>query len=266
MATMVVSQLVLDTLKQIGLNLYERKLWVALLSRGTASAGELSELAKIPRSRSYDVLETLADKGFVMVKNAKPLQYVAIPPAEALERAKKKIKEDAEVSAKQIDTLKTSPTLKELDRIFKDGLELVEPGDLSGSLKGSHQVHDQLGTVFKSAKNRISIVSSAQALKDMHAKHEDTLKKLSSKGIDIKIAVHGKAEPEFMERLKSIAEVRQTSEQFGRFIVVDGKHVILGLTGDEAHPTQETAFWAQSEQAAKVFAPMFDHIWEHLSK
>jgi len=120
MATMVTSQHVLDTLKQIGLNLYERKLWVALLSRGTASAGELSELAKIPRSRSYDVLETLADKGFVMVKNAKPLQYVAIPPAEALERAKRKIKEDAEVSAKQIDTLKTSPTLKELDKIFKE--------------------------------------------------------------------------------------------------------------------------------------------------
>ncbi len=266
MATMVVSQHVLDTLKQIGLNLYERKLWVALLSRGTASAGELSELAKIPRSRSYDVLETLADKGFVMVKNAKPLQYVAIPPAEALERAKKKIKDDAEVSAKQIDTLKTSPTLKELDKIFKDGLELVEPGDLTGSLKGSHQLHDQLGTVFKSAKSKISIVSSAQALKEMHSKHEDALKKLSSRGVNIKIAVHGRAEPEFVEKLKSFAEVKQSAESLGKFVLVDGKHVILGLTGDEAHPTQETAFWAQSEQAAKVLAPMLDHIWEHLSK
>lgn len=265
MATMVVSQHVLDTLKQIGLNLYERKLWVALLSRGTATAGELSELAKIPRSRSYDVLETLADKGFVMVKNTKPLQYVAIQPAEALERAKKKIKEDADVSAKQIDNLKSSSTLKELEKIFKEGLELVEPGELTGSLKGSHQVHDQLGTVFKSAKSRISIVSSAHALKEIHAKHADTLKKISSKGVNIKIAVHGKTEPEFMEKLKNIAEVRQSSEQLGRFIVVDGKHVILGLTGDEAHPTQETAFWAQSEHAAKVFEPMFNHIWEHLS-
>lgn len=39
---MIVSQAVLDELKQIGLNLYERKLWVALLSRGTSTAGELS--------------------------------------------------------------------------------------------------------------------------------------------------------------------------------------------------------------------------------
>ncbi len=264
MATMVASQHVLDTLKQIGLNLYERKLWVALLSRGTASAGELSELAKIPRSRSYDVLETLADKGFVMVKNAKPLQYVAIPPAEALERAKKKVKEDADVSAKQIETLKSSQTLKDLEKIFKDGLELVEPGDLAGSLKGSHQVHDQMGTVFKSAKSRISIVSSVQALKDMHAKHADALKKASSKGVRIKIAVHGKAEPEFLKEMESFAEVKQISEPLGRFAVIDGKHVILGLTGDETHPTQETAFWAQSDQAAKVFEPMFQHIWEHM--
>lgn len=265
MATMVASQHVLDTLKQIGLNLYERKLWVALLSRGTASAGELSELAKIPRSRSYDVLETLADKGFVMVKNAKPLQYVAIQPAEALERAKKKIREDADVAAKQIDTLKTSSTLKELDKIFKEGVELIEPGDLTSSLKGSHQVNDQLGTVFKTAKSRVSIVSSAQALREMHAKHGDTLKRISSKGVKIKIAMHGKAEPELVDKLKSFAEVRQSSEGLGRFAVVDGKHVILALTGDETHPTQETAFWAQSENAAKVFEPMFNHIWEHLS-
>src|SRR3990172_7388149 len=99
---MVVSQAVLDTLKQIGLNLYERKLWVALLSRGTSTAGELSSLAKVPHSRTYDVLESLADKGFVMIQSTKPLKYLAIPPKEALERAKKTLKESMEVTIERI--------------------------------------------------------------------------------------------------------------------------------------------------------------------
>ncbi|MBM3304269.1 MAG: TrmB family transcriptional regulator, partial [Candidatus Aenigmarchaeota archaeon] len=54
----------LDALKSIGLNLYERKIFVALLAKGVATAAEVSEIASVPRSRSYDVLESLADKGF----------------------------------------------------------------------------------------------------------------------------------------------------------------------------------------------------------
>ncbi|MEM7823019.1 MAG: helix-turn-helix domain-containing protein, partial [Candidatus Aenigmatarchaeota archaeon] len=56
---MVASNQVLDALKSIGLNLYERKLFVALLAKGVATAAELSEIANVPRSRSYDVLESL---------------------------------------------------------------------------------------------------------------------------------------------------------------------------------------------------------------
>ena len=48
------------------LNLYEVKIWTALLSRGVSTAGELSDIANVPRSRSYDVLESLEKKGFVI--------------------------------------------------------------------------------------------------------------------------------------------------------------------------------------------------------
>ena len=91
---MLASQKVLDTLKGIGLNLYERSLWVALLARGSATAGELSEIAKVPRSRTYDILQSLADRGFVVLQTARPLKYLAIAPNEALERAKKKMQEE----------------------------------------------------------------------------------------------------------------------------------------------------------------------------
>ena len=57
----------LNKLKALGLNSYEAKLWVALLSVGTSTAGELSDIANVPRSRSYDVLEGLEKKGFIRV-------------------------------------------------------------------------------------------------------------------------------------------------------------------------------------------------------
>ena len=50
------------------LNVYETKVWLALLGKGIASAGEVAGISKVPRSRTYDVLETLEKKGFAIVK------------------------------------------------------------------------------------------------------------------------------------------------------------------------------------------------------
>ena len=76
---MIVDNYFLNKLRDFGLNSYESKLWVALLSRGSSTAGELSDISNVPRSRSYDVLESLQKKGFITVKQEKPIKYTAIP-------------------------------------------------------------------------------------------------------------------------------------------------------------------------------------------
>src|SRR3989344_5733735 len=88
---MIVQKDFLNKLKDFGLNSYESKLWVALLSRGVSTAGELSDISSVPRSRAYDVLESLEKKGFIVMKVGKPIKYLAVPPAEVVERVKKHI-------------------------------------------------------------------------------------------------------------------------------------------------------------------------------
>ena len=64
---MIVKEEFLSKLRlYFSLNLYEVKIWTALLSRGVSTAGELSDIANVPRSRSYDVLESLEKKGFTI--------------------------------------------------------------------------------------------------------------------------------------------------------------------------------------------------------
>ena len=94
---MIVKEEFLSKLRTyFSLNLYEVKIWTALLSRGVATAGELSDIANVPRSRSYDVLESLEKKGFVIMKFGKPIKYLAVQPAEVVERVKKHMKEESE--------------------------------------------------------------------------------------------------------------------------------------------------------------------------
>src|SRR3989338_10608880 len=110
---MVASSRVLDALRTIGLNKYERNLWVGLLSRGASTAGELSDISNVPRSRCYDVLESLAERGFVVIQPGKPMKYVAINPKESLERVKKKIQEHAVELGNKIDRFSKSDSLNE---------------------------------------------------------------------------------------------------------------------------------------------------------
>jgi len=51
---MIVKEEFLNKLRQLfGLNLYEVRIWTALLSRGVSTAGELSDIGNVPRSRAY---------------------------------------------------------------------------------------------------------------------------------------------------------------------------------------------------------------------
>ncbi len=266
---MLASQKVLDALKGIGLNLYERKLWVALLARGTSTAGELSTIANVPRSRSYDILQSLAEKGFVVVQTAKPIKYVAITPEEALERAKKKIAEDTQITLTRIDELKESPIMRELNEISTQGLKLVLPEDMSGALKGKYSVHQQLTSMFKDASKKISIVTTQEGMNELFSNHFDILKNASEKGVQIKIATNGTEKcADAIKAFGGIAEVRNLDQKEipmeGRFTVVDGKELVLSLTDSKVHSTQDMAFWSKSEHAAgNVMEPLFKVVWNN---
>ncbi|TAL48461.1 TrmB family transcriptional regulator, partial [archaeon] len=255
-------------LKGIGLNLYERKLWVALLARGTSTAGELSEIANVPRSRAYDILQSLAEKGFVVLQTAKPMKYVAIAPAEAFERAKNKMVEEVNEMQERLEELKSSPVLKELNDVFNKGMKVIEPEDMTGSLKGKHLVTQQIATMFKGATKKISIVTSAEGLSDLTENHADVLKKANDSGVSIRIVTSDASKcADSVKSLSGIANIREINSKQspigGRFVVVDGKQLVLGLTDFKSvHDTQHTAVWSKSEHAAgDMLEPLFEVVW-----
>ena len=137
------------------LNEYEVKIWTALLSKGIATAGELSDISNVPRSRSYDVLESLEKKGFILMKIGKPIKYMAIKPAEIMSRLKKGLEFSIEEQVKSLENVKESETYKELDLLHKNGIEHIDPADLSGAVKGRTNINNQLDAILKKAKKSI---------------------------------------------------------------------------------------------------------------
>ncbi len=259
---MIASIQVLDALKSIGLNLYERKIFVALLAKGIATAGEVSEIAKVPRSRSYDVLESLADKGFIILQPSKPIRYVALAPRDALERSKENLKRKHEETIDRIERLKNSEIAKELENIYKQGFSLVQPFEMTGTLKGRHAINQQLNALLKKAKKSVSIMTTEDGLNELYSRHFKTLKRASKKGIKIRIlapVAGGKPASDF----STVADIRSIEAPMGRVAIIDDDHLVLALTDDrKVHQTQDTAFWANSNHATSdILSNFFRQVW-----
>ena len=260
---MIIQKQFLNKLKDFGLNTYEAKLWTALLSRGVSTAGELSDIANVPRSRSYDVLESLEKKGFIIMKIGKPIKYIAVAPEEVLERVKKKVQENAENQAKLLDSLKSSEILAELKTLHTQGVDLVEPSDLSGSLKGRMSVYNHLDMMIKGAKKSVVIMTTTQGLMRKAENLKSSLLKAKERGVKIRIAAPLTEETKrAVEELRPIAEIRHLDSIKSRFCIIDEKEIAFMLLDDsKVHSTYDTGIWVNTEFFATSLQQFFDNEW-----
>ncbi len=248
------------------LNLYEVKLWAALLSRGVSTAGELSDIANVPRSRSYDVLESLEKKGFVVMKTGKPIKYIAIPPTEVVDRVKKNMHLQAQNKIKRLDSIKNSEILAELEELHKTGVALVDPVEITGAVKGRHNLYNHMDMLIKGSKKSVNIMTSEKGFMRKAEGLKASLTKAKKRGVDIKIAAPITNEnKKHVDALKGVATVKHNSSIKSRFMTVDSDHTVMMTMDDgQVHPSYDMAVWVKADYMAKGMDSMFDQTWSNL--
>ncbi len=265
---MIVKEEFLSRLRKIfDLNLYEAKVWTALLSRGTSTAGELSNISGVPRSRTYDILESLEKKGFVIMKLGKPIKFVALKPTEVVERVKKNLIREAKEKTKRLENLKEDEVLEELNNLFTKGVKFVEHSELSGSLKGRQNLYNHFDMLIRNAEKTITIVTTREGINRKLEALGESLDKCKKRGIKIKIAAPiDNNNIKVARDLKKFAEVRDIEGRINaRFIIIDSNQVMFMLLDDEKfHPNYDIGIWVNTEFFAQALEQMFDLMWKEL--
>lgn len=265
---MIVQEDFLNKLRQFfNLNLYEVRIWTALLSRGVSTAGELSEIGNVPRSRAYDVLESLEKKGFVVMKLGKPIKYMAVDPKEVLERVKRSIKDEADKNISKLKDLSSTDVLDELNLLHSQGVEFVEPADLSGAIRGRHNIYTHLEMMVKNAQKSVTIVTTSKGVLRKVEALSPILTKLSKKGVEIKIAAPAdENNKQSLKEVMKVANVKDSKELNARFVIIDGKEVMFMLMDDkEVHPSYDIGVWINTPYFASALSGLFDLSWDKLS-
>ncbi|MCK4997843.1 TrmB family transcriptional regulator [Candidatus Pacearchaeota archaeon] len=266
---MIVKEEFLSRLRKIfDLNLYEVKVWTALLSRGTSTAGELSSISDVPRSRTYDILESLEKKGFIVMKLGKPIKFVALKPEEVIERVKKNLVMTANEKSKRLEKLKGDEVLSELTGLFTDGIKYIEPTDLSGALKGRQNIYNHLDMLVREAQTTITLVTTADGLSRKMEVLLPSMEKAKKRGVTIRIAAPiTKENKQIAKDFAKVAEIRDVADLRARFMLVDSEQLMFMLLNDEeVHPTYDIGIWLNTEFFAQALESLFEIAWKNFKQ
>lgn len=156
---------IIESLKELGFNTYESKVYIALLKKYPSTGYEISQIADIPQSRAYDTLKTLEKEKIVVASNTKPVTYTPIKPTELTQRFKRKVTSTLEFLNKNLPNVKedyTEPVL---------------------SISGSANSREKTIEIIKNAKKEIYIEIWSQDFKFI----ESYLRDAYDRGVEVKI-------------------------------------------------------------------------------
>ena len=225
------------------LNIYEAKVWLALLSKGIASAREVADLSGVPRSRTYDVLESLEKRGFAITKIGKPVKYISVKPTEVIEKMKSVVMQNAQDKVKSLGDLKGTSEYTELNQLHNSGFAPIKSHDITGSLKGRTNIVARLRELLENAKSEVIICTSVSDFEDKGRVLIPALERLNKENIKIKISLSGDAEK--VKRINGKYNLKaRHSDSTARIYIADKKETFFMVTPENNE--EEMGVWLQS--------------------
>ena len=241
------------------LNIYETKVWLALLSKGIASAGEIAEMSRVPRSRTYDVLESLEKKGFAIIKLGKPVKYIGVKPHMIIEKLKNNVRADAEERIVTLSNIRSTDEFMKLEEIYKEGLRPVKKEDLSAAIKGRSNISNYLREILQNAEKEVLICTNAEDINYKLNLFRQTIQSLDKNGVKVKVALSG--DEKLVKKVeKELSLKARKIEIDAKFFIVDRKEILFYLS--KTSGPDDTAIWLNSEFFAQAFTALFEKAVE----
>jgi len=258
---MVISEELVEKIKSsFNLNTYEARIWLALLMKGIATAGELADIADIPRSRAYDVLESLEKKGFVIMKLGKPIKYLAVPPNEVVERVKRRYEESMVRRINELEKVKTSDLIKELDALHKSGVGSIDVSEKSGAIRGQQNIISHLESMLKEAQKNVNIVTTQLTFVRDAIALKPIFYELRERQIPVRIITPiDEGNAKYVQELMNVVEIYDAGDYRGRIVTVDSEEILMMLFDEKEVPSSmDVAVWLYAPALAKFIDEMIE--------
>lgn len=148
---------VAESLQELGLSLYETRLYLGLLTGGQQNGNELSRTSGVPSSKVYGMLERLAAEGMVArTRRGSTVEYVCVPPRDLLHKLRERYLGPLEYLESTLPTL-----------------QVAEPAPDIVELQSVDAILDHARALVRSAQNEIYLSVWREEVSSLNGELED---------------------------------------------------------------------------------------------
>lgn len=244
----------LNALKSLGLSDYETQAYIANVSLISGTAIEISLASDVPKSKVYEVLKSLAKKGFIEIKRGKPLKFNVIPPHEIFEKSRNQIKE-------QLDEAESE-------------LNIIYENQISNTPAPMWLVHGP----EKLVKKEIEIISRAKKslfilggfmFEDEAPQLKESLNKAIKRGVHVKVILSPfNAVNDEISVLKEVCdldcEIKAFHVPLVKLVARDEKEMLMAacrIKDDKIISQSAIGMWNQYSELVETMSGVYNFIW-----
>ncbi len=234
-----------EQLEQFGLSAYAARTFVALSTLESGTAREVSQVSTVPRTRVYDAIDELRDRGLVDVLQSSPKEFRATSAETAGRTFEHELRH-------RTDLLRTA-----LGELEPAGHRTEQQG--VWTVTGQQAVTGRVVEFLADADEEDVYMTVEDLLTDEVI---DALSAAAERGVSVKL---GGVSPEVQARIQDDIPGSTMFESLwvwsdtpaGRLMLVDGRQTLVSalVNGTDAAPTDprsETAIWGAGETNSLV--------------
>lgn len=202
---------ILKTLQELNFTEYEAKAYLALLEESPLTGYAVALNSGVPRSKIYQVLAELTERGEVFVSLETPALYTPLPPKELISLKKRKAEKSFHAAEEALE--RYSYTAQYRENIW--------------NITGHEAIINRVKEAIKKASSRVLI----EIWKEDAEELKEDFQAAALRGIEIIIVSYGDLSFDFAKVYSHDSSEQITSEYGGRWIImsVDNKEIVAGI-------------------------------------
>ncbi|MDP4098065.1 TrmB family transcriptional regulator [Paenibacillus sp. P96] len=202
---------IIKMLQDLNFTEYEAKAYLALLDKSPLSGYAISLNSGVPRSKIYEVLSGLVERGEIMVSHEDPSLYTPLPPQELIRMKKSRLESSFEAAEAAL----ANYSYVSLNR------------ENIWNITGYEAILSRTAEAINRASGRILLEIWTEEAQQL----ELELRRAAERGVEVLIVVYGELKFDFAQVYPHDSSEEITREYGGRWIVasVDDREVVAGI-------------------------------------
>jgi sugar-specific transcriptional regulator TrmB len=234
-----------EQLEQLGLSGYAARTYVALAALESGTARDVSQVSSVPRTRVYDAVEELRERGLVDVRQSSPKEFWATSPETASRTFERELHQRTETLRAALDEVGPAAHYSEQQGVWT----------VDGETAVSQRVLDFLAE----AREEIVYMTVEDLLTDELLA---ALREAAERGVSVQLGgVSPAVQAEIQDEIPNLTTFESlwlwSDTSAGRLLMTDRTQTLVsalvnGRDGSASDPRSETAIWGRGDTNSLV--------------